>query len=80
VAKRKAETEEDGRDQMMYEKNPGPDWVVEYRWLEESDEGLEYMTIFGAATAEIALKEARSSLDAGVEPYVITGLQQTSEG
>jgi hypothetical protein len=56
-----------------FEKNPGPDWVVEYRWLEESDEGPEYMTIYGAATPEVALQEARYSLDAEEEPYIIRG-------
>jgi hypothetical protein len=60
-----------------FEKNPGPDWVVEYRWLEESDEGPQDMTIYSAATPEAALKEARHSLDAGEETYVILGLQQS---
>jgi hypothetical protein len=46
---------------VKFEKNPGPDWVVEYRWMEESDEGPQYMTIYGAATPEMALKEARHS-------------------
>jgi hypothetical protein len=63
-----------------FEKNPGPDWVVEYRWLGESDEGVsEYVTIFGAATVEIALTEARSSLDLGKEPYAIIGVDLTDE-
>ncbi len=60
---------------MQFEKNPGPDWVVDYQWLGKSDfPGVESMTIYGAATSEIALDEARYSLDLGKTPYVIIGL------
>jgi hypothetical protein len=59
-----------------FEKNPGPDWIVEYRWLGENDEGVEAMVIFGAATSEIALQEAEYSLQAGSAPYVIFGAKR----
>lgn len=65
---------------MKFEKSAGPDWVVEYRWLEESDQESEYVTIYGAATPELALQEARYSLDAGEEPYIILGLQLFPDG
>ena len=46
--------------EVVWEKPPGHSWRVGYRF--EEDDGDE-MTVFGAMTAEAALKEARCSLD-----------------
>lgn len=56
------------------EKNPGPDWIVEYQWLGGSGEEIQSVMVFGAADPETALREARYSLDAADEPYAITGV------
>jgi hypothetical protein len=37
------------------------------------------MTIYGAASPEVALQEARYSLDAGEESYIILGLQAQAD-
>jgi hypothetical protein len=58
----------------------GSNWVVDYQWLGESDfPGVESMMIYGAADSEIALDEARYSLDAGKTPYVIIGLTMVGD-
>jgi hypothetical protein len=65
--------------QPRVEKNPGPDWVVEYRWLGHCDEGVESMMIFGVATSEIALEEAKYSLGSSKTPYVIIGVERCDD-
>ena len=54
------------------EKNPGPDWLIEYRWLRNADS--EFMSVFGMDTADEARAEAELSLDRADEPYVIVGI------
>ncbi len=49
------------------EKNPGPDWEVHY-WI---DEGPEVMSVFGAATIELAIQEARFSLGSQADYRII---------
>lgn len=51
------------------EKRPGLDWLVYYTLDDEP--GTHAMSVFGAATPEQALKDARYSLSEG---YEIVGL------
>lgn len=44
------------------EKRPGPDWTVYY--IDLVDGGAESMSVFGSATPEEAVAEARASLNA----------------
>jgi hypothetical protein len=58
---------------VEYEKPEGGyDWTVYY---EHEEDQLEEMTVFGQATIEDAVTEARYSLR-GTEPYFILGAQR----
>jgi hypothetical protein len=46
------------------EKRPGPDWEIHYMYLDGS---RDCMAVFGAATPEEAIAEARFSLNATCE-------------
>lgn len=49
------------------------DWTILYQFEEDQ---LEEMSVFGQATIEEALKEARYSLRQAEEPYVIIGVSR----
>jgi hypothetical protein len=50
---------------LKFEKNPGADWLIYY--IDVSDGSLEVTTVFGFATAELALAEAVLDLNEGYE-------------
>ena len=47
---------------IKIEKRPGPDWEVFY--VDNHDGSRERMSVFGSATPEDAIAEARASLNA----------------
>ena len=58
--------------QPSFQKRPGLDWRVSYRWLDEEE--AETMVVFGAADEASAMKDARHSLDAAEVAYEVLSI------